>query len=165
MLLIYSMNLHSLLYRKPQNFGGCLFILLNGTCRAFTGILLSTVLLAATAGKLKVTDIEVKRKGRIHGGTLLWLLSTPETQSSWKGAKAASWRRTLCSFCCLASGAQAAPRSLINLKQITPSMPHVSILGQDYLPPYRDIRFCSSQLLQWGHHILIMSRILLALSN
>lgn len=56
------MNLHSFLYRKPQNFGRCLFVLLNGTCRAFTDILLSTVLLAVIVGKLTVTDIEISER-------------------------------------------------------------------------------------------------------
>lgn len=51
-VLIYNRNLYSFLYRKPQNLGYYLCILLNGT---YTDRVLSTALLAPVVGKPTVT--------------------------------------------------------------------------------------------------------------
>lgn len=93
-VLIYNRNLHSFLYRKPQNLGHYLFILLNGTYRAFTDILLSTALLATVVGKATVTNQYLdKTEGNAHWGSLLQLLTTLGAQSSSRTAEAVSERK------------------------------------------------------------------------
>lgn len=152
MLLIHNMNLHSFLYRKPQNFGHYLLILLIGSCRAFTDILLSTVLSAAVESKPTVTNwYWDKRDRKIHQGTLLQLLTTPGTQSSCKPAEAVS-------------GRQKNPLQFLLPGFRSPNCPRLpdksetnhSLCASAFqtrkrkFAPYRDIRYYSSWLLQWG---------------
>lgn len=93
-VLIYNRNLHSFLYRKPQNLGNYLCILLNGTYRAFTDLLLSTALLATVVGKATVTNQYLdKTEGNAHWGSLLQLLTTLGAQNSSRTAEAVSGRK------------------------------------------------------------------------